>query len=252
LERGPIPPPSAIIREGAINMEPIKQLERLLFGSDVLSKKNKERCARVFYDTAKIVLLRQNKLEKPELKPKEISSAMLLADALHSQPFQFNATGSLAENFGGEFTEEQAWEYFEQKVAGDIQDVYGRKITIGNDVLKSLYKDPETGAHEMLSENYEQGRGKRLPWVRHTLQNSRAIYVAEETFGGTFRRTFLYSAIATIPLKAQKPDVQYYVIPVREDRNKNLKMITAYSMSKRNRFISIIALCKPYVHVIEK
>ncbi len=207
-------------------MEPIEQLEKLLLDSEVLSKKNKERCARVFYDTAKIVLLRQNKLKKPELKPKEISSAMVLADTLHSQPFQFNATGELAGNFGGDFSEEQAWDYFEKKVAGDVQDSYGRKIVIGNDVLKSLYKDPETGAHEMLSENYEQGRGKRLPWIRYTLQSSRAIYVAEEMVQGTFRRTFLYSAMATIPLKTGKPDVQYYVIPVREDKNKNLRMIT--------------------------
>jgi len=232
-------------------MEPTKQLERLLFGSPLLSKKNKDRCVRVFYDATKIVLVRQGKLKKAELKPKEISSAMVLADTLYSQPFQFNAIDELAENFGGDFPEEKAWDYFDKKVLGEVQDIYGRKIVIGNDVIKSLYKDPETGAHEILSENYEQGRGKRLPWVRHTLGNSGAIYVAEEQIKGTFRRTFLYSAIATIPLKAAKPDIQYYIIPVREDKNKNLRMITAYSMSKRNRFISIIALCKPYVHVIE-
>ena len=176
---------------------------------------------------------------------------MILAESLHSQPFQFNATGELAENFGGDFSEEQAWEYFDKKVLGDVQDMYGRKIVIDSDVIKSLYKDPETGAHEVLSENYEQGRGKRLPWARYTLKGSPAIYVAEELVSGSFRRTFLYTAIATIPLKNTRPEVSYYVIPVREDKNKNLRMITAYSMAKRNRFLSIIALCKPYSHVTE-
>jgi len=232
-------------------MEPAEQLQTLLLKSSLLSKKNRERCARVFYDAIKIVFVRQEKLKKPELKPKEISSAMVLADTLHTQAFRFTATGELAENFGGDFSEEQAWDYFDKKVHGEVRDIYGRKITIDNDVIKSLYKDPATGAHEVLTENYEQGRGKRLPWVRHTLKNSPAIYMSEELIGGMFRRTFLYTAIATIPLKEQKSEIQYYVIPVREDKNKNLRMITAYSMSKRNRFLAIIALSKLYSHVSE-
>jgi hypothetical protein len=233
-------------------VEPAEQLQRLLLQSDVLSKKNKERCARVFYDATKIVLVRQDKLHKKELKPKEISAAMVLADMLNSQPFQFNATGELAENFGGDFFEDQAWDYFDKKVLGSVSDVYGRKITIGNDFIRSLYKDPKTGDHEMKSEYYEQVRGKRLPWVRYTLKTSSAIYMEEATISGAFRRTLSYTAIVTIPLKDAKPDVSYYVIPVREDKNKNLHAITAYSMGKRNRLLAIIALCKPYTYLKEK
>lgn len=233
-------------------MDPIVHLREILLGASLLSKKNRERCARVFCDATKIVYLRQKQLKKPELKMKEISSALVLAETLHSNAFQLNATGELAENFIGEFTEEQAWEYFDKKVLGEVEDVYGRKILIDDDVIKSLYKDPETGKHEVLSENYEQVRGKRLPWIRHTLKTSSAIYVAEETVNTVFRRTFLYTAIATIPLKDSKSQLSYYVVVVREGKNANLRMVTAYSMFKRNKFLNLLALTKPYMHLKEK
>lgn len=229
-------------------MNPLEQFRVLFFDATLLTSKNKERLARVFYDATKIVYVRQKRLNKPQLKMKEVSSAMVLAETLHSQSFQLHAIGELAENFGGDFSEEKAWEYFDRKVVGEVQDIYGRKIVIDNDVLKSLYKDPETGKHEVLSANYEQVRGKRLPWIHYTLKNSPAIYVAEETVGGAFRRTFLYTAIATIPL-VPKSQTSYYVIPVREDKNKNLRMVTAYSMFTRNKFLAVIAISKPYVHV---
>jgi hypothetical protein len=229
-------------------MNPIDQLRRLLLDASLLSQKNREHLARVFYDATKIVYLRQERLKKPTLKMKEISAAMILAETLHSQPFQFNAIDGLAENFGGEFTEQQALQYFENRVMGEVRDVHNRKIAIDEDAMKSLYKEEGTGKHIVASENYEQVRGKRLPWIRHTLQGSSAIYVSEETVGGSFRRTFLYTAIVTIPLELQKPQVSYYLIPVRE-RNGNLRMVTAYSMFTRNKFLSRIALAKPYVHV---
>ena len=188
-------------------------------------------------------------MNKPTLKMKEISSALILAETLHSQPFQFNAVGELAENFGGDFSEEKALEYFGSKVMGEVNDVHGRKVVIDEDAMKSLYKEEGTGKHIVDPENYEQVRGKRLPWIRFTIQGSRAIYVAEETFGGSFRRTFLYTGIATIPLQLQKPQVSYYIIPVREGKNGNLRMVTAYSMFTRNKFLSRIALSKPYVHL---
>jgi hypothetical protein len=119
-------------------MDPIEQLRGLLFDASLLSAKNKERVARVFYDAAKIVYLRQKRLNKPQLKMKEVSSAMLLAETLHSQSFQLNAIGELAENFGGDFSEEKAWAYFDGKVLGEVQDIYDRKIVIDNDVIKSL------------------------------------------------------------------------------------------------------------------
>lgn len=93
----------------------------------------------------------------------------------------------------------------------------------------------------MAPENYEEGRGKRLPWIRHAICNSEAIYVSEETVQGTFRRSYLYTATVSIPIQP-KDQVQYYVVVIREGKNANLTFVTAYSMFKRNNFINAIAL----------
>src|SRR5258708_11058883 len=97
-------------------MHPVEQLNGLL-DSKLLSAKNTERIVRVFYDATKIVYERQKRLNKPQLKMKEVSSALVLAETLHSQAFHFEAIGELAENFGA-FPEASALTYYETKVIG--------------------------------------------------------------------------------------------------------------------------------------
>lgn len=92
----------------------------------------------------------------------------------------------------------------------------------------------------MTPENYESVRGKRLPWIRYTIEKSAAIYVTEEIVSGAFRRVFLYTATVSIPIEP-KPQVSYYAVIVREGKNENLRMVTAYSMFKRNRFLGVIS-----------
>jgi hypothetical protein len=77
--------------------------------------------------------------------------------------------------------------------------------------------------------------------------NSGAIYVHEETTKGIFRRAYLYTAIVSIPLvQANKPQISYYVVVVREGKNKeDLRFITAYSMLKLNDFLRILAPTYP-------
>jgi hypothetical protein len=210
----------------------------------LLSRKNAERLTRVFCDAAKIVHQRQKCLNKDQLKMKEVSSALLLAESLHSQNFRFEATGELAENFGT-FTEAQALEYYDEKVMGEVKDAWGRTVIIDEDGMKSLYKEAGSGKHVVAPENYEEGRGKRLPWIRYALRNSQAVYLSEETIHGAFRRTYLYTATVSIPLDP-KPQVSYYVVVVREGKNSALRLVTAYSMFNRNKFLTVIALCSRY------
>ncbi|HEV7673876.1 MAG TPA: hypothetical protein VGQ12_05035 [Candidatus Angelobacter sp.] len=224
-------------------MNPSEKLMKLL-ASGLLSAKNAERIARVFCDATKIVYERQKQLKKPQLKMKEISSALVLAESLHSQAFRFEATGHLAENFG-QFDEGKALTYYDQKVIGTVKDIHGRSIVIDDDGMRSLYKDPESGKHIVAAENYEEGRGKRLPWIRFTLQNSHAIYVSDKRINGAFRRVFLFTAIVSIPLDP-KPQVSYYVVVVRERKNGDLQFVTAYSMFQINKFLSIIALTSQF------
>jgi hypothetical protein len=221
--------------------EPAK-LSRLM--EALLSAKNAERLTRVFYDAAKIVHQRQKCLNKSQLKMKEVSSALVLAESLHSQHFRFEATGELAENFGT-ITEAEALKYYEEKVMGEVKDVWGRTIVIDEDGMRSLYKEAGSGKHVVAPENYEEGRGKRLPWIRYALERSEAVYLSEETIHGVFRRTYLYTATVSIPLDP-KPQVSYYVVVVREGKNAVLRLVTAYSMFSRNKFLTVIALCSRF------
>lgn len=89
--------------------------------SGVLEKGNQERCVRIFYDVAKIVHYRQERLNKPQLKMKEIASALILVEFFHSSTYRFEATGDLARNFG-QCPEGQAVDYFEHS---SQRGVYG-------------------------------------------------------------------------------------------------------------------------------
>lgn len=224
----------------------VKEFDALkkLLEPPLLSTKNSERLIRVFYDATKIVYRRQERLKKPALKVKEVSSALLLAESLHSKMYRFDAVDKLAECFGT-FDEAAALEYFEKNVMGEVTDKRERLISIDEDAMKSLYKERITGKHVEAIENYEEGRGKRLPWIRHTLVNSDAIYVHEENAAGFFRRSYLYIATVSTPLKGAPAKTSYYVVVVRETKNSAFKVITAYSMFKRNEFLKVIEPCFP-------
>src|SRR5712664_828201 len=88
------------------------------------------------------------------------------------------------------------------------------------------YKEKGTGKHVVAPHIYEEVRGKRLPWIRHVLTHSRGIFEKDESVYGVFRRTFLYSAVVSIPLEP-KPQVSYYIVVVREGGNKELRLVTA-------------------------
>jgi hypothetical protein len=227
--------------------DPINELHTLLTSNN-FSRQNAEKVARVCLDAARLVYERQKQLKKSELKAKEVSAALGLAETLQSGTYRFIAVGHLAELFGGHCDEARALAFYESDVIGSVLDIHGRKIEIDEDGMQSLYKDPDTGSHTVTPENYEEVRGKRLPWIRHTLQNSPAIYVVEELLGKSgVRRTFLYTATVTIKLH-EGEQTSYYVVVVREGKNNLLRLVTAYSMFKRSGLLRAIALGRLYVH----
>jgi hypothetical protein len=83
---------------------------------------------------------------------------------------------------------------------GVAMDSFGRKVAIEESGLRSLYKEKYTGKHLIAPENYEPVRGKRLPWIREVIGKARSIYRVDEVVHGRFRRTYLYTAISSIPL----------------------------------------------------
>ena len=225
-------------------MNLVSRLVDLLAHPKILTRPNADRVARIFYDAAKLIHYRQKLFGKPQLKMKEIAGALVLAETLNSNAFRFDACGQLAENFGN-CPQAKALDYFDKRVMGEVVDSCGRKIKIELDAMKSLYKDKCTGGHVVADENYEEVRGKRLPWIRHVLTYTKAIFEKEETVHGTFRRTFLYTAIVSIPLGA-KAQISYYIVVVSQGGNKELRMVTAYSMFDRNKFLKAIATARPW------
>src|SRR5690349_17469840 len=100
---------------------------------------------------------------------------------------------------------------------GTVTDKYGREVIIDEDGIRSVYKDPESGEHDISSANYEEVRGKRLPWIRHTVQNSDAVYVEEEPIGRSgIRRKYFY--VATVTIKLQKSTRANLVLRRRRSR----------------------------------
>jgi hypothetical protein len=228
------------------NSDPIKELSALLTSS-VFSRQNAEKVARVCYDAARLVYERQKRSGKSALKTKEVSNALLLAETLHASAFRFVAEGALLQLFGEDCSEETAIEYFEKSVMGNVTDKYGRNVVIDEDGVKSLYKERTSGAHIVSLENYEEVRGKRLPWIRHTIENSDAVYVEEEPIGRSgIRRKYFYTAIVTFHIKEHEY-TSYYVVLAREGKNQVLKMVTAFSMFERNGFLHTIAVSQRYV-----
>lgn len=226
--------------------DPIKELNSLLT-SAAFSRQNAEKVARVCYDAARLVYERQKRTGKRALKTREVSNALLLAETLHASAFRFVAEGALAALFGKPCCEATAVDYFGKSVMGEVTDYYGRKVTIDEDALKSLYKDPATGTHHVDPENYEEVRGKRLPWIRHTITNSDAVYVEEEMIGRTgIRRKYFYTAIVTQRYRNEE-HVSYYVVLAREAKSGALKMVTAFSMFERHGFLHTIAASNRYV-----
>lgn len=211
--------------------------------ADVLKKDNRDRCIRIFYDAAKIVHYRQERLGKPRLKMNQIASALLLVDFYHSSAFRFVAEGLLACNFK-DCPEDKAIDYFEKSVLGTVADIYGTKIKIDDGGLASLYKDRYTGKHQIAPENYEPMRGKRLPWVPHVLGKTPWIYRIDEDVRGKFQRSYLYTALVTIPLAARPID-RYFIVVVREE-NGARRYLTAFEVGSHNAFLKRIEEGTPF------
>ncbi len=161
-----------------------------------------------------------------------------LVEFHHSQAYRFVVSGSLASNMGP-CPEAKALEYFDTSVMGKVTDAFGRGISIEQASMRSLYKDHATGRHEIDSENYEELRGKRLPWIRDVLAKSTSVYLVEEMIGGKPHKTYLYTGIASIPL-SQDDAVNYFIVVGKEDANRNMRFVTAYPVFEYDKFLSRI------------
>ena len=111
------------------------------------------------------------------LRRKDVTRIVKLVDYFHCNDKEFEAGHDLKQCFGYNFTESDACRFFEKFVEGTTKDRFGSDIYIDlEDGIKFMYKDYSSGQHTRTSEYYLPHRGKRLPWISHTIHNSSNIY----------------------------------------------------------------------------
>jgi len=206
---------------------------------------NAQTISHIFYDVFKIsyyVLERKKAGVKQaafpaKLKRKEVTRLVKLIDYHHSHDKTYIADHTLTQCFGPNFTEDDALKFFENYVEGDITDRFGRGIHIDlEDGVKFMYKDYARNVHEMKSEYYLAHRGKRLPWIRHTVQNSTNIYTRIDGV----QREVMYLNKYDIPDYSQESNKCYWAVIVKKNRKDKIvpyNFRTAFPILKYNRLL---------------
>jgi len=207
-----------------------KKLLRIIENSRLLSLHNREVALDVFYDATKMFYYKQKHRNKPQLKHKEIAQCLNLIYYHHQKDKLIRADDSLLENFGRKIEEKEALDYYEKKTMGKVKDCLGEEISIDELGMDFLYD-----GHEMKSENFLESRAKRLPWIRHTLENSREIYEKQE------RNSVKYLYVSHFEYPVHAPDLNYstfFLTMLIKRRDGSLGFLTAFSVDRYNQFLS--------------
>jgi len=210
---------------------------------------NAQIVSHIFYDVFKIAyyaLVRKKKGSKSisghqvVLKRKEVTRLVKLVDYHHANDKTFNIDHELIQCFGQNFTERDALKFFENYVEGGTSDKFGRQIQIDlEDGIKFMYKNPDTNLHEVKSEYYLPYRGKRLPWIRHTLHNSTSIYTQID---GNHREV-MYICKYDLPGYGADANKCYWVVIVKKNKKDKVSPYnfkTAFTMFKYNNLLKRI------------
>lgn len=233
--------------------EVAKRFNRLFKRFD---EENIEAITLVFYDFIKIAYYHlQKKLQKnPQnthpliLKDTDVTKLLKIIHYFHTHNETHKAdTYELKQCFGN-FTEDDAKKFFLGCVLGDTKDLFGREIHISKDSIQFMYKD-ENEKHNIKSESYKSIRGKRLPWIRHTIKNSTNIYTRIDK--KSYREIMYINKY-----KIEVPDKQwregYWVVIVKKrkkDKMSPYQFKTAFSVTKYNSLLSRLAKYLPVTEV---
>lgn len=194
----------------------------------------------VYYDSAKIIYFKQKRIAH-RLKRVDFSRAI----SLMQYHYMNNKTASCVGQLGallGQCSEGDALKYYDQIICGNITDRNGDIITIEKNGFDFLYKDPTQNKHTVDPNFYVETRGKRLPWITHTVQKSKEIYRKDERLW----TTYMYVHTFEIPISGQPSVKNFFVVITRKETGKNLRFITAYPIFKKNNFLSTLEEFYPY------
>lgn len=187
---------------------------------------------------------RQRRKKRPlRLKKIDFTRVFILLDYHYCNCSTFIVKDQLAACFGGNFPEQEALDYYEKNVEGEIKDVHKNKIMFPLDGIKFLYKNPKTGKHEVDPKNYDETRGKRIPWLKHTIDNTKEIYEEREEFW----TTFYYVGTFKVPLRDGTEKINYFLVIIRKEKNQPRRFKTAYPIFKSSELLKRIERSHPYL-----
>jgi hypothetical protein len=213
------------------------KLSRVLEYSKLLSEANRKLVLDIFYDAVKLIYYKQKHNKKPQLKSKEVARCLNLIYYHHKHDNKIEVKDGLAENMGREFSEQEALEYYQNRVMGTVKDTLGQDVLIDEMGMDFLYED-----HDIKPEHYRQARGKRLPWIRHVIKNSKEIYTKQE------RNTLLYVYVSKFMIRFNgQENLSWFLVfaKKRKDIDKTLAFLTAIPVERYNGFLSKLESMHP-------
>ncbi len=233
-------------------------IKKLRSVARVHSFENAQTICHIFYDVFKIAYYALERKKKGLqgqdkipviLKRREITSLVKLIDYHHVNDKTCVPDHELTQCFGPDFSEDDALKFFEAYVEGDTKDKFGRPIHIDlEDGAKFMYKNYDTKIHEMKPEYYLPHRGKRLPWIRHTLHNSTDIYTRIDKE----QREIMYVCKYNLPDYDNEHNKCYWIVIVKKNRKDKIapyEFKTAFAVIKYNSLLKRLERYQPIIDI---
>lgn len=199
-----------------------------------ISPANKKHISHVFSTFLKILFIKQHVLKRPILSQKDVNDAFCLCVdyLLKSQPV--TVEGNLGDLLQRNPSAGEVFNYYQKKVKGEVQDVFGRTLILGDEVLHSLFKDPATGDKIQRLENFVFSRAKRIPWIKYVLTKTKQIYVVQEIDWITYYYTMPFTLKFIDKETGQLRTVtDHYLIVTKKKKGEEIKFVTAYVPESR-------------------
>lgn len=140
----------------------------------------------IFYDVLKLCDFRL-KYKKLNVDPKQkdihldrvdIAELLTLVYTYYSREIEYVSNYELSQGFIWNFTESEALQFFKGCVVGNCKDKLGQTVHIDyENGMRFMYKESTIeGKHIVAPENYVPARGKKVPWIRHTIIETKNIF----------------------------------------------------------------------------
>lgn len=213
----------------------------------------------VFYSTMKVLFCRyrrkkeiwenQSKMKNKKtifnfsLKRKDLTSILLLVDHYLSNIYTITRDKDPLVNFGN-FPYDKALDYYDESVEGIVKDIYGREIILDEEGVSFCFDHDIS----LAKDKYVDSRGKRLSWIRPTLENTKAIYEITEDDWTSYYYLSKFNVPFTDPATGvENKSRNYFFIVVRRKSERPLQFITAYHMEEEVTLLKRLEPSHPYV-----